>query len=141
MELNLKMTRKSDRFALFQLEDQFGSVKVVAWPEPYSKASGVLAGDAAVMVKGRLEIDDGGSMTIIAEEIQSLENIRERSARTVVLRFSVESISGDRVERLHALLDGHRGDCSVRFEVELPDGQIACVQPNQFVRVKVTPEL
>ena len=29
-------------------------------------------------------------MTIIAEEIQSLENIRERSARTVVLRFNVE---------------------------------------------------
>ena len=48
MELNLKMTKKGDRFALFQLEDQYGSVKVVAWPEPYSKASGVLASDAAV---------------------------------------------------------------------------------------------
>ena len=141
MELNLKMTKKGDRFALFQLEDQFGSVKVVAWPEPYGKASGVLAGDAAVMVKGRLEIDDGGSMTIIAEEIQSLENIRERSARTVVLRFSVEAISGDRVEQLHALLDSHRGDCNVVFEVRLNDGQIARIQPNQFVRVKVTPEL
>jgi DNA polymerase-3 subunit alpha len=141
MELNLKTTKKGDRFALFQLEDQYGSVKIVVWPEPYSKASSILAGDAAVMVKGRLEIDDGGSMTIIAEEIQSLENIRERSARTVVLRFSVEAIIDDRVERLHTLLDSHRGDCSVVFEVELNDGQIARIQPNQFVRVKVTPEL
>jgi DNA polymerase-3 subunit alpha len=141
MELNLKTTKKGDRFALFQLEDQYGSVKVVAWPEPYSKVSSVLGNDAPVMVKGRLEIDDGGSMTIIAEEIQSLENIRERSARTVVLRFSVEAVSGDRVERLHALLDSHRGDCCVMFEVELNDGQVARIQPNQFVRVKVTPEL
>ncbi|HKP13393.1 MAG TPA: DNA polymerase III subunit alpha [Blastocatellia bacterium] len=141
LEMNLKMTKKGDRFALFQLEDQFGSVKVVAWPEPYGKAASVLKNDAPVLVKGRLEIDDGGSTTIIAEEVQSLENIRERAARTVVIRFGVEAITGDRLETLHNLLDGHRGECSVLFEVALNDGQVARIQPNQFVRVKVTPEL
>ncbi|HKP85395.1 MAG TPA: DNA polymerase III subunit alpha [Blastocatellia bacterium] len=141
MEINVKPTKKGDRFALFHLEDQYGSVKVVAWPEAYGKASGILQNDAPVMVKGRLEIDDGGAMTIISEEIQSLENIRERTARTVILRFNVEVISSDRAERLHALLDSHRGDCGITFEVEMNDGQIARIQPNQFVRVKVTPEL
>jgi DNA polymerase-3 subunit alpha len=141
MELNVKTTKKGDRFALLQLEDQFGSVKVVAWPEPYSKASSMLKNDAAVLVKGRLEIDDGGAMTVFAEEVQLLENIRERAARTVILKFSVEAISSDRLDRLHDLLDRHRGDCGVLFEVELNDGQIARIQPNQFVRVKVTPEL
>lgn len=141
MEINLKTTKKGDRFALFQLEDQYGSVKIVAWPEAYGKASSILRNDAPVLVKGRLEIDDGGAMTIISDEISSLENIRERTARTVILRFNVEAISGDRVERLHSLLDSHRGDCGIAFEVELNDGQIARIQPNQFVRVKVTPEL
>ncbi|MEN3332896.1 MAG: polymerase subunit alpha, partial [Blastocatellia bacterium] len=141
MEMNMKMTKKGDRFALFQLEDQYGSIKVVAWPEPYSKAASLLKNDVAVLVKGRLEIDDGGTMTIIAEEVQSLENIRERAARTVIIRFSVEAITGDRLETLHHLLDSHRGECNVLFEVALNDGQIARIQPNQFVRVKVTPEL
>jgi DNA polymerase-3 subunit alpha len=141
MEMNMKMTKKGDRFALFQLEDQYGSIKVVAWPEPYSKAASLLKNDAAVLLKGRLEIDDGGTMTIIAEEVQSLENIRERAARTVIIRFSVEAITGDRLETLHHLLDSHRGECTVLFEVALNDGQIARIQPNQFVRVKVTPEL
>jgi DNA polymerase III subunit alpha len=141
MEMNLKMTKKGDRFALFQLEDQFGSIKVVVWPEPYGKAASVLKNDAPVLVKGRLEIDDGGTMTIIAEEAQALENIRERAARTVIIRFGVEAITGDRLETLHNLLDSHRGECNVLFEVELNDGQLARIQPNQFVRVKVTPEL
>lgn len=141
MELNVRTTKKGDRFGLLQLEDQFGSIKVVAWPDVYSKSSSILQNDAPVLVRGRLEIEDSGAMTIIAEEFQGLENIRERSARTVVIRFPVEAIEGDRLERLYALLDGQRGDCSITFEVKLDDGSIARIQPNQFVRVKVTPEL
>jgi DNA polymerase III subunit alpha len=141
MELNARTTKKGDRFGLFQLEDQFGSVKVVAWPDVFGKANGLMQNDSAILVKGRLEIDDGGAMTIIADEIQSLENIRERQARSVVVRFNVESITNDRLESLHGLLDANRGDCGIVFEVELNDGSIARIQPNQFVRVKVTPEL
>jgi DNA polymerase-3 subunit alpha len=141
MDLNVRTTKKGDRFGLFQLEDQFGSVKVVAWPDVFGKAGSVMQNDTAVLVRGRLEIDDGGAMTIIAEEIQSLENIRERSARTITIGFSVRSIDGDRLERLYTLLDTHRGDCNVIFEVETEDGSLARIQPNQFVRVKVTPDL
>jgi DNA polymerase-3 subunit alpha len=141
MELNVRTTKKGDRFGLFQLEDQFGSIKVVAWPDVFGKANGVMENDSAILVKGRLELDDGGGMTIIADEIQSLENIRERCARSVVLRFNVESITSEKLESLHGLLDTHRGDCGIVFEVELDDGSFARIQPNQFVRVKVTPEL
>ena len=141
MDLNVRTTKKGDRFGLFQLEDQFGSVKIVAWPDVFSRANGVLQNDAAVLVRGRLEIDDGGAMTIIAEEIQSLENIRERCARSVVLQFDVESVDDKKLERLHWLLDNNRGECGIIFEVTLADGSIARVQPNQHVRVKVTPSL
>jgi DNA polymerase III subunit alpha len=141
MELSVRATKKGDRFGLFQLEDQFGSVKVVAWPDVFSRANGVMQNDAAVLVRGRLEIDDGGAMTIIAEEIQSLENIRERCARTVVLHFDVDSIDEMKLERLYSLLDNNRGECGVIFEVKLADGTTARVQPNHLVRVKVTPSL
>jgi DNA polymerase-3 subunit alpha len=141
MDLNVRTTKKGDRFGLFQLEDQYGSVKIVAWPDVFSKANGVMQNDAAVLVRGRLEIDDGGSMTLIADEIQSLENIRERSARTVVLHFAVDSVDDKKLERLHWLLDSNRGECGIIFEVKLADGSVARVQPNQHVRVKVTPSL
>src|SRR6185437_11687338 len=34
-DLQLRTTKKGDRFALFQLEDHAGTVKCVAWPEPF----------------------------------------------------------------------------------------------------------
>ncbi|HXG94344.1 MAG TPA: DNA polymerase III subunit alpha [Blastocatellia bacterium] len=141
VDLNVRTTKKGDRFGLFHIEDQFGTVKVVAWPDVFGKANGVMQNDSPVLVKGRLEIDDGGAMTIIADEIQSLENIRERATRTVLLRFKADAITTERLDKLHDLLDSHRGDSTIIFEVELEDGQIARIQPNQFVRVKVTPEL
>jgi DNA polymerase-3 subunit alpha len=141
MELSVRTTKKGDRFGLFQLEDQFGSVKVVAWPDVFNKANGVIENDKAVLVSGRLEVDDGGSMTVIAAEIQPLENIRERSARAVVLHIDAGSIDEKKLDQLHLLLDSNRGECSVLFEVKLADGAIARVEPNHMIRVKVTPDL
>jgi DNA polymerase-3 subunit alpha len=139
--LSVRTTKKGDRFGLFQLEDQFGAVKVVAWPDVFNKVNGHLEDDSAVLVRGRLEIDDGGAMTIIADEVQPLDNLRERTARTMVIHLKGESLDRARVELLRDLLDSNRGDCSVVFEVALPEGVTARVQPNQFVRVKVTAEL
>jgi DNA polymerase-3 subunit alpha len=141
MELSVRATKKGDTFALFQLEDQYGTVKVVAWPDVYTKSNGSLKNDVAVLARGRLEIDDGGAMTIIAEEIQILDDIRERLARSMTLRFDVDAIEGGRIENLYELLDKSRGECGITFEVRLEDGSIARIQPNQHVRIKVTKEL
>lgn len=141
MELNRRTTKRGDLFATFQLEDHYGSVKVVAWPDVYGKANGIITDEAPVMVGGRLEIDDGGAMTIIADEIQPLDNLREKRARSVLIRLSGDNLNKARVEQLHAILDSHRGECGVVFEVELTDGTVVRVQPNQFIKVEVTSEL
>jgi DNA polymerase-3 subunit alpha len=141
LDLNVRTTKKGDRFATFQLEDHFGSVKVVAWPDVFGRANGVMQDDAAIMVKGKLEVDDSGAMTIIADEIQPLASLRERSARSVLIRFKGERLDSKCVESLHSLLDLHRGECGVMFEVVMANGTIVRVQPNQFIKVAVTPEL
>jgi len=139
--LNLKTTKKGDRFALFDLEDQYGSVRVVVWPETYSRSKALLRADAAVLVKGKLEMEEEGAATIIAEEIQALDDIRERAARTIILRARTASLNAKIVDRLYGLLDRHRGECDVLFDLELEDGSVARVKPNQFVKVKITPDL
>jgi DNA polymerase III subunit alpha len=141
IEQSVRTTKKGDRFALLQIEDQYGSVKVVVWPETYKKSASVLQEGAPVLVRGRLEIDDGGAMSIISDEIQSLVNLRERSAKVMSMRFPIGEVKDDRLDRLYELLDTHRGDCEIVFEVELEGGKLARIQPNQFVKVRVTPEL
>ncbi|HKV39704.1 MAG TPA: OB-fold nucleic acid binding domain-containing protein, partial [Blastocatellia bacterium] len=141
MELAVKITKKGDKFALFQLEDQFGSIKIVAWPDVFGRIAGGLENDRAVLVKGRLEIDDSGSKTIVAEDAGSLENIRERVARGVVIHMPSESVDAAVLDRLGSVLDANRGEAPVIFNVELPDGDAVRVRPNQFIKVKITPAL
>jgi DNA polymerase-3 subunit alpha len=140
-ELSVRTTKKGDKFGLFQLEDKYGSVKVVAWPDMFGKLGGKLADEQAVLVHGRLEIDDGGAMAIIADEISALDNIRERNARTVVIHLLGETVDQQKLERLHKVLDSHHGECNVVFSIRLERGSVVRVRPNQFVRVRVTPEL
>jgi DNA polymerase-3 subunit alpha len=139
--LSIRTTKKGDQFALFQLEDQSGSVKVIAWPETFKKARAAIEEDAAVFVIGRLEIDDSGAIDIVADKIQPIENIREQNARLIIIRLKAESITGEKIERLGELLESHRGNCPVMFDIELDGGTRAKVRPNHLLRVNVTPEL
>src|SRR5205809_4387982 len=68
-ELQLKTTKKGDRFAIFRLEDQAGSVKCVLWPEPYRRNSTILVEEATILVSGRAENSDEGTATLIADKI------------------------------------------------------------------------
>jgi DNA polymerase-3 subunit alpha len=140
-DLAIRNTKKGDRFALFQLEDAAGSVKVVCWPEAYKKSMTAIAAGAAVLVCGRVERTDEGATTLIADEVAALENLREREARSIVFRAPTHALSAEKVQSIYEILDHHRGECDVLFALELPDGSIARVRPNAFVRVAVTPEL
>jgi DNA polymerase III subunit alpha len=140
-DLAVRNTKKGDRFALFQLEDAAGSVKVVCWPETFKKSSQYITADAIVLVCGRVERTDDGAVSLIADEVTSLKNLREREARSIVIHVPTAALTPERVQQLYALLDRHRGECDVMFALTLPDGSVAKVRPNAFVRVAVTPEL
>jgi DNA polymerase-3 subunit alpha len=141
VDLAVRNTKKGDRFALFQVEDTSGSVKVVCWPETFKKSGRAIVADVPVLVCGKLERTDDGATSIIADEVAPLDNLREREARSIVIHAPTAALTPEMVARLHELLDGHRGDCDVQFALELPDGSVARIQPNSFVRVAVTPEL
>ncbi len=140
-DLAVRNTKKGDRFALFQLEDASGSVKIVCWPETFKRSGRHAVAETGVLVVGRLERTDDGSMSIIADEVVPLDNLREREARSIVIHLPTATLTEEKVRALYDLLDRHRGECDVQLALELSDGSVARVQPNTFIRVALTPEL
>ncbi|MBI3950614.1 MAG: DNA polymerase III subunit alpha [Acidobacteria bacterium] len=138
--LSHKTTKKGDRFAIFSLEDQFGSLKVVVWPDVYTKAAGLLVPEAPVVVKGRFEFQENAA-SLVAEEIVELSKLREQMIRLMVVRMKSSSMTPTKVDQLYGLLDKHRGECDVLFEVELNGNTVAQVRPNPFVKVNPSAEL
>jgi DNA polymerase-3 subunit alpha len=130
--LQLKTTKKGDRFAIFSLEDQAGSIKCVLWPEPYRRNSSLLAEEATVLVNGRVEIGDEGPATIIIDKIGELTQAVQQKAREVVIRFVDEARNLARYDDVKKLLETSPGDCDVFIEIKLD---------NMTVRVRAHPSL
>jgi DNA polymerase-3 subunit alpha len=141
IELTSRLTKKGDRFALFKLEDQFGAVKIVCWPDCFSKYRALLEEDRALVVKGRLEVSDDGMPTIIAAELQPLESARMGAARALRLRCREEDFGEKEMEGLADLFGTHGGRAPVSIELLTSDGLRVRLRPNQFLRVQMSPRL
>ncbi len=130
--LQLKTTKKGDRFAIFSLEDQAGSIKCVLWPEPYRRNSSFLTEEATILVNGRVEVGDDGPATIIIDKIGELTQAVQQKAREVVIRFVNPAAASASYDEVKKLLEGSPGECDVFIEVKADD---------KVVRVRAHPSL
>ncbi len=141
VDLSLKTTKKGDRFAMFRLEDQYGAVKVICWPEQFNRYKSLIQSDEVVLVRGRLELSDEGDITIIAQEIHHLERARSNAAWAIVVKMTERSVTNQNIAKLGDLVSRHQGTASVLIQIETSDGVTARLRPQQFFRVNVSPEL
>ncbi|MFL6209020.1 MAG: DNA polymerase III subunit alpha [Pyrinomonadaceae bacterium] len=134
--LQKRTTKKGDNFALLRLEDQVGGVKCVVWPEAYNKCRYILLDDAAVLVTGKFDTGDEGSISIIADEVVSLEDILQRRARTVLLRMPTDKAPESVLDGLFKVLDRFKGDCDVLIEMYLDGGVLVRTRAHGALRIQ-----
>ncbi len=139
-DLQLKTTRKGDRFALLRLEDEAGGTKGVAWPEVYRKHSALLQNEMAVLVTGRLELSDDNPPTIILEQVQGLDELRTRDDLLVV-RFPSNADPESLFDAVLHLLNTYPGNCDLVLETLTDNGLLVRIQPNSAIRVQRSAEL
>jgi len=118
--LKLKNSRKGDRYATFNLEDRFGVVEVIAWPETYRRCETVIHADEPVLVTGTLEVSEERCQ-IIADEVAGLTEAREKSVRQVHIALRSERVDDGILRTLRSTLSEHRGPCSAFLHLLLPN--------------------
>lgn len=131
-DLQLRTTKKGDRFAIFWLEDQAGSVKCVVWPEPFRRHSAMISEEATILVNGRAEISDDGLTTVIAESLIELNQAVQQRARELVIRLPAAPADPGLCEAIKNLLETAKGDCDVFVEF---------VSAGALVRLRAHPSL
>jgi len=136
-----RRTKKGDLMAVFSLEDLTATVEAVAFPATYSKYESYLTADSAVLVSGRFEVDEENACKIIASEVQPLDGISERNARSLRIRAPIGSLNVDSALQLHRLLERHRGETGVDLELYSPGDFRVTIQCYDFVKVRSSLEL
>ncbi len=123
--LQRKWTKKGDLMAVFVLEDLQASIEVMVFPKTMQQYGHLLADDAVVVVKGRI---DGREDTpkVMALELTVFEPITD-AAPPVRIRLSPNRLDESLLEQLKALLAEHPGESQVflhlgeRQVLRLPD--------------------
>ncbi len=139
-DLQMRTTKKGDKFALLRLEDEAGGTKCVLWPEVYRKHSALLQNDLPAVIVGRLELSEDNPPTIIVDQVQSMD-AAARQNEFMVLRHAAGGRFSTSVRFNSELLSANPGDCDVAIEAKTDNGYVVRIQANHALRVKRSNEL
>ncbi len=139
-DLQIRTTKKGDKFALFRLEDEAGGTKCVLWPEVYRKHGALAQNELPAIVMGRLELSEDNPPTIIVDQVQSID-AAARSNEYLVLRTPAHDDFSTLCDSILTLLSTNPGDCEVTLEALIEQGTVVRIKPNGALRVRRSSEL
>jgi len=139
-DLQIRTTKKGDKFALFRLEDEAGSTKCVLWPEGYRKYAAVAQNEMPSIVIGKLELSEDNPPTIIVDQLQSID-AAAKSNEFLVLRTPQNDDFTTLCDSILMLLSTNPGDCEVTMEALIDGGTVVRIKPNTALRVRRSAEL
>ncbi|MFI7613008.1 DNA polymerase III subunit alpha [Nonomuraea terrae] len=110
-----KVTKKGDTWVLTQLEDLEGSIEVMIFPSAYQLCSTILAEDAIVFVKGRIDKREDVAK-IIAMEVTA-PDLTQESGGPLLVSLPLNRCTPPVVGRLKEVLATHPGTSEVHLQV------------------------
>ncbi|MEV4010285.1 DNA polymerase III subunit alpha [Nonomuraea angiospora] len=110
-----KVTKKGDTWVLTQLEDLEGSIEVMIFPSAYQLCSTILAEDAIVFVKGRIDKREDVAK-IIAMEVTA-PDLSQEAGGPLLVSLPLTRCTPPVVGRLKEILTTHPGTSEVHLQV------------------------
>ena len=111
------------KMAVFALEDLQGQVEVVMFPDVLNSFVELLAKDAIVFVKGKLDYRRE-KPNIIAAELIALDHVREKLAAKVKIRLFAKDVTKEKVAAIKSICQRHRGQSPVYVAVRTDKGRV-----------------
>lgn len=135
-------TKRGDRMAFIQLEDQTARVELTIFSEMYEKNKKYLVSDQIIVVEGEVSLDDfTGNHKLIARNLYSLDMARERFAKCLLLSLQAEKMAVQDIQRLQKILHpACPGFCPVYIEYETKEAKAKVALGEQW-KVKLSDEL
>jgi len=116
--LRVAKSRRGELWAQAALEDMFGKVELLVFPEAYRKLAEKVKLEVPVLIRGGVRIEEGANPKVTANEIIPLDEARVPLPKALRIRIPLGSATGSTVDALHALCSERKGEAKVLFDVE-----------------------
>ena len=109
-------TKRTGNFMAFiTVEDVYGALDCVCFPTVYEKYKGEIANDKIVKVKGKLDIDPSKGISLIVDELSSVDGSVGSGEKPVkkseaVLWLNADKLDDDTFDELLNMLSGYDGE-------------------------------
>ena len=134
--LKIKRTKRGDKMATMDVEDLTGSTQVILFPDIFNRTSPLLKSDAPLLIDGSVETGDI-TVKIIAQQIVTLDSIRQNSIKAIELRLVEKTASKELLEDLQDIVFTYPGECRLLFRVDNNSGKDVIISAHD--RFKVLP--
>jgi|CXWL01.1.fsa_nt_gi DNA polymerase-3 subunit alpha len=122
--LQVRTSKRGNRFAQFRLEDRSGGIKGVVLGENFNKLSPLLADDGMFVAEGNIEAAEGQEPTLKITDLKSLDETEAAQAREVTITIPAASADEAYFESLYSILERDRGRCHVFLDLEAAGARI-----------------
>src|SRR3954451_22063392 len=137
--LQRKVTKKGDSWALTMLEDLEGAIELMIFPSAYQLCSTLLAEDAILLVKARLDKREE-TPKLIAMEVTQPDLTVSDNGRPLTLSLPVTRVTPPVVQRLKEVLGTHPGQTEVHLQLQ-NGPRTTVVRLDDKLRVTASPAL
>ncbi|HGM3506490.1 TPA: DNA polymerase III subunit alpha [Clostridioides difficile] len=103
----IKTTKRNEIMAFIELEDLYGAIEIVVFPQLLQKYNVILNEDNIIYVKGTLSIKEGENAKLIAREIKDINDDTDFTARSYNSgrTRNVENIKAENGKKLYLKID------------------------------------
>jgi len=136
--LKRKTSRKGEKMAIGELEDLYGKIEVVFYPQIYENISSLLKVSNIVFVKGKVE-HRSERTTIVAKDVATINTVAEKCAKSLTITFGLET-SRNVLSQLKEIFESHRGNSIVYLVINDNNGGHIKLKLSKF-QVALVPEL
>lgn len=138
--LKIKRTKRGDKMANIHVEDLSGSVMVVIFPDLFNRIAPLLKGEYPLLISGTVETGDN-SAKILAQDIVTLDSIRQERIKTVELPLDYNKVSKDLLEDLRDIVFRYPGEAALCFKIDMPEDKKVLISAHSRFKVLPSHEL
>ena len=113
----IRTTKRNDLMAIIELEDLYGVIEVIVFPQVLQKYNTIIQEDKIIYIKGRLSIKEDENAKLIAREIIDMNESINQEKPTLYLKInSIEN--KDLVNNLISVVTKYKGDNDIYIYAE-----------------------